>query len=173
MFALFGVISFSLFRVLAFRFHVNKSVYSFLLLMNGVLSFLQAILQTCFILSANRKRTHLDKNARSKHNKKGREHVTFLIMANIALWLIYSVTRSKYASILFKINATNFDLQNANDQIHSSFNFETIENAQSIKWIIINTISYPLLLYFHFHSSCCLSNIWKNCYTHRTLLDNI
>lgn len=150
-FALLGVISFSLFRILAFKYSSDRSLYTYLLLTSGVLSFLQAIMQTLFILDANRKKAP---SLLGLRNKKGREQVTFLVITNLTLWFLYSVTRSKYSNVLFKspkINAENSSQES--------------ENAQAIKWIIINTISYPLMLYFHFHSSCCLSSIWRKSYS--------
>lgn len=148
-FTLFGVVSFSLFRVLAFRYSDQKGLYLYLLFANGILSFFQAILQTMLILEANRKRS-------TYGSRKGRETISFLIILNLSIWLLYSVSRNKYANVLF-----------VNPQINvasESFNEQASQNAQAIKWIMINTVSYPLMLYFHFHSSCCLSFIWRNCY---------
>lgn len=149
-FALFGVISFSLFRILSFRYTPDKSLYTIFLFINGILSFIAAILQTVFILAANRKE---GVSLLGITNRKGREQVTFLIIINLALWFLYSVTRSKYANVLFK------------NPIVNPLQIQAMQNAQAIKWIIINTISYPLMLYFNFHCSCCLSHIWKKCYS--------
>ncbi len=152
-FALLGVFSFSLFRIFAFVYNHDKSLYIYILLANGILSFLQAILQTLLILDANRKKAP---SLLGLTKKAGREQITFLIIINWSIWFLYSVTRSKYSNVLYKSpklgNLTNL-------AIHE------IENAQAIKWIFINTISYPLMLYFHFHSSCCLSSIWSKAYT--------
>jgi hypothetical protein len=158
-FALFGVVSFSLFRILSFRYNSDKSLHSVFLLINGILSFVSAILQTVFILAANRKE---GVSKLGITNRKGREQVTFLIIINLAMWFLYSVTRSKYANVLFK-----------NPTVSDRAQFDSMQNAQAIKWIIINTISYPLMLYFNFHCSCCLSHIWKKCYSRAsTLLHN-
>ena len=149
-FALFGVLSFSLFRVLAFRYSDQKGIFIYFLFANGILSFFQAILQTMFILEANRKRS-------AYGSRNGREQISFLIILNLSIWLLYSVSRSKYANVLFvnpKININSI-----------AYHEQASQNAQAIKWIIINTISYPLMLYFHFHSSCCLSFIWGKCYS--------
>jgi hypothetical protein len=194
-FSLSGVLSFSVFRCLAFRFSTRSDVSSYFLLVNGIMSFAQSLLQTMLILEGLKRKS----NAR----KRGRELITFLIMTNISLWLFYSITRNKYANLLFKdthiefTNLSDFDVSEyldikkegsvftatvfdyykdyylgLSDQFYGSggggvgrLSFaNTNENAQALKWIIINTISYPLLLYFHFHSSCCLSDIWKECY---------
>jgi hypothetical protein len=206
-FALSGVLSFCVFRGLAFRFSLRRGVASYFLLVNGIISFLQSLMQTILILEGLRR-----KSTGSK--KPARQLIAFLIMTNISLWLFYSATRNKYANILFKdaqiqfVNMTNFDVSEYLDikrqgagsgsvfsaaesdyyrtyyarleeYSYTSFGGESSklgqgvgrlsfanpnENAQALKWIIINTISYPLLLYFHFHSSCCLSDIWKRCY---------
>ena len=192
-FALTGVLSFSVFRVLAFRFTVQKGVYSYFLLVNGVMSFIQGIMQTLFVLEGLKKRSS---TPFSLMKKKGREHITFLICVNISLWLFYSLTRNKYANILFKdshkfsnvsigdgpeylderrfgqivlydyMSRSNVSIGGGRRARLSFVNNN--ENAQALKWIIINTISYPLLLYYHFHSSCCLSDMWKECYTEET-----
>lgn len=110
--------------------------------------------------------------------KKGREQISFLIILNLCLWLLYTMTRNKYAFNLFQ------EVLNSNNGGNSEYMSEYVrvsgenslsvrsvsvttassDNAQAVKWIIINTITYPLLLYFHFHSSCCLSIMWKLCY---------
>ncbi len=160
-FALLGVISFSLFRILAFKYSSDKGLYSYMLLVSGILSFLQAILQTILILDANRK---VAPSLLGQMNKKGREQITFLIIINISIWFLYSVTRSKYANVLFKSPKMGE---------YANLSNQESENAQAIKWIIINTISYPLMLYFHFHSSCCLSSIWSKTYTAKKNLSHM
>ena len=208
-FGLFGMFSFSVFRILAFRFATVKSGYSYILLTNGVLSIFLSILQTVFILFGHKKRCLTGSELKEK---PGREQITFLIMANLSLWLLHTMTRSKYTNILFKNSTIDMittlpkferehDISLSPDLIKAAFMNETIsdrgrqqsafmtpipqlpnkrwllmkvirkvssaesrENAQAVKWIIINTISYPLLLYFHFHSSSCLSTMWKICY---------
>jgi hypothetical protein len=209
MFALLGVMSFSVFRILAFRFMVQKSVYSYLLLANAILSFIQGLVQTLFIMEGLKKKSNAEYGI---IKKIGREQITFLIVTNISLWLFYTVTRNKYTSILFKDSPQGIQNQSfskplyeseyldlrsnyiflnqsfSNDFQYSQFSNYLItnssglgrdlghirarisflsdnENAQAVKWIMINTISYPLLLYYHFHSSSCLSNMWKDCYS--------
>lgn len=176
-FSLFGVLSFGFFRILAFRFSPVKNVYAFLLLANGIISFAQGTLQTLLILEGLKKHCAIGSETKKK---KGREQVTFLIMVNLSLWLLYSMTRNKYANVLFKDPISSIEYLAASPQKHyANFSNAKIarevgqlsssstssENAQAIKWIMINTIIYPLLLYFHFHSSCCLSNMWKICYS--------
>lgn len=225
-FSLFGIFSFGIFRLLAFRFSPSRSIYNYLLLANAILSMIQSLIQTIFILFGNKKRST---NGLEQKKKPGREQITYLILANLSLWLLHTITRTKYANILFK--STNFEqpILNSNSSVvampndeqaiymmlsekgfHYNHNnnqsilksyFNSIvdfnyssgaayntynrqrpeerlkqqqkqysessgnENAQAIKWIIINTITYPLLLYYHFHSSFCLSNMWQSCFT--------
>lgn len=120
--------------------------------------------------------------------KRGREQIAFLIILNICLWLLYTVTRNKYAYNLFYevLNETGETSDYVSEYLRSqslanvtlyheipshyglsrAVTYSTVssDNAQAVKWIVINTITYPLLLYFHFHSSCCLSIMWKLCY---------
>lgn len=118
--------------------------------------------------------------------KKGREQMTFLIIVNISLWLLYTVTRNKFSNVLFKDWLSKDDslalldhlspeyvkaeydvvkVINPTSSSPSSAVMDSSESAQAVKWIIINTITYPLLLYFQFHSSCSLSLMWKICYS--------
>lgn len=110
--------------------------------------------------------------------KKGREQISFLIVANLCLWMLYTVTRDKYAYNLFQEAISETENSSyASDYLRAQrpavnasigrvivVSSASSDNAQAVKWIIINTVTYPLLLYFHFHSSCCLSIMWKVCY---------
>lgn len=177
-FALFGVLSFGVFRILAFRYSPTKGPYVVLLLINGILSFIQGLLQTVFILKGLKKRSTTGLELKQK---KGRDQITFLIIINLSLWLSYSVTRNKYANILFKdvlndkitppiytSEYVKYSYARQNFTTPQRPPFDSSENAQAVKWIIINTITYPLLLYFYFHSSYSLSIMWKICYSLET-----
>lgn len=189
LFALSGSLSFSVFRILAFRFAINYTVSTYFLLINGAISFVQSIAQTVFILNGLKKRIgkHEEESKFMLVKKRGREQITFLIMSNISLWLFYTITRNKFTNTLYKDSriVTNYthveDLApeyldsrrkkrqalatTTNLLFSDSFDFSyDYKNARAVKWIIINTISYPLLLFYHFHSSCCLSDMWKECY---------
>jgi hypothetical protein len=170
LFALFGVYSFAIIRLIAFRHYAEKGVYSYLLLINGFCSMIQSILQTLFILEGMKKSCT---TAADIKRKNAREQITFAITINLSLWLLYSLTRNKYATLLFKstntvgeaeLNAAAARSISYSKALSEESLVEIIENPQAIKWIFINTISYPLLLYYHFHSSCCLSHMWKHCY---------
>lgn len=49
-FALFGVLSFGVFRILSFRYDTSRSAFLYLFLINGILSFIQGLVQTVFII---------------------------------------------------------------------------------------------------------------------------
>ena len=49
-FALFGSLSFGFFRILSFRYTTVRSGFLYLFLINGILSFIQGLVQTVFIL---------------------------------------------------------------------------------------------------------------------------
>ncbi|KAI3383932.1 hypothetical protein SNEBB_006841 [Seison nebaliae] len=101
----------------------------------SIISIIQSILQTLFIIDGlNRAAT--DWYALSV--KPGRESATLLIIINLLLWF--------YGS--FK------------SQTNLSTPLQVIYFGKS-SWNLIKSITLPLSLFFRFHSSCALTEIWK------------
>lgn len=75
-------------------------------------------------------------------SKPGRAVVTFLLVCNLALWVV----------TLFEIRKTMVV------PFHQSF-------YGILPWNIILHLCVPLYIYFRFHSAICLSKIWYNAYT--------
>uniref|UniRef100_A0A183SNK6 Otopetrin 3 n=1 Tax=Schistocephalus solidus TaxID=70667 RepID=A0A183SNK6_SCHSO len=76
-------------------------------------------------------------------NKPGRTLLTFLLVLNLAMWVV-----------------NTFELKHAeNHQIHKKY-------YTGIAWKIITHLSLPLLIFFRFHSTVCLADIWSNAYNH-------
>ena len=74
--------------------------------------------------------------------KPGRGVVTFLVIANIGSWIFHSML------------SNNHKLQ-----------YRPANLFGKVPWIILLNLSLPLLLFFFFHSSVCLADIWHQAYT--------
>lgn len=107
-------------------------------LLAEVFSFIQTCLQTLFVLDAWTKRCH---NSEQVKHKPGRELITFLIIANMALWSINCLEKNRAE---FRTNHLNF--------------------YGPWAWTIITHISMPLAVFYRFHSTICLFEIWKTAY---------
>ncbi|CAB3410250.1 unnamed protein product [Caenorhabditis bovis] len=104
-----------------------------------VVRMMQVVVQSAFILTTSRLRC-LSKYA-MKH-KPGKEIITFLLVSNVTLFVFHTFEGMK-----------------------SSFGFSNKAGAQ------YNYIIYavgPLLVFYRFHSSACLAEIWKHTYSIKT-----
>lgn len=103
-----------------------------------VLSLLQTSLQTMFILNAWWRRT---KGAQQNRIKPGREIITFLLVANMAIWFINTLIKNR-----------------------ASFRQTHLNFFGIWAWTIITHVSMPLAIFYRFHSTICLFEIWKVTY---------
>ncbi|XP_053678028.1 proton channel OtopLc-like [Anopheles nili] len=101
----------------------------------------QTSLQTLFVVSSWWRRC---KGARQNRTKPGREIVTFLLVANLAAWMVNALVKS---SASFRPLIMGFYGVGA--------------------WAIIAHVSMPLAIFYRFHSTICLFEIWKNTYKAR------
>ena len=102
-----------------------------------IINILHGLMQTAFVMAG------LQLCAPTKEHrdqKPGRGVVTFLVIANLALW-IYKTFQVKELSMT---------------------NLEDVYGP--IAWPLILNVSLPLLLFYHFHSSVCLADIWYSAY---------
>jgi hypothetical protein len=106
---------------------------------SGCLSIIQSTLQVLFVYDGLRRQTTTTKLLR---RKPGREAVVFLLLLNLALWMLYS-----------------FEIQGGIYQVVAS-----IDPTKSNEWIFATTLCKPLAIYFRFHSTTCLYQIWKKSY---------
>ncbi|XP_067004725.2 proton channel OtopLc [Anabrus simplex] len=115
---------------------VRKNNY--LSLMTILLQVLQVLLQTPFIIDGLRRCS----NTRAlRHEKPGRELVTFLVVCNVALWV-----------------TETFEIK-SHDKIDDPY-----EIYGKVLWTIISHMTLPLTMFYRFHSSVCLADIWKSAY---------
>ncbi|XP_064629750.1 proton channel OtopLc-like isoform X2 [Lineus longissimus] len=136
--SLLGVLLFDAFCIL---FAVYDTViYSAVMgVLRPVISSVQSAAQTVFIFDGGHRFTNTTELCK---RKPGRELVIFMLMLNMCLWGMYTFQ----ARTLF------------ND--HS---FHSLYDKPS--WIIITHLTIPLSIFFRFHSTTCLYEIWKHGYT--------
>lgn len=104
----------------------------------AVAQILQVLIQTPFIIDGMRRCTN-SRNLRK--NKPGRELVMFLTIANVSLWIYYT----------FSVKTGE-----RGDLRYSFYGYTT--------WNILYHISQPLIMFYRFHSSVCLVDIWRHSY---------
>ncbi|XP_015117002.1 proton channel OtopLc [Diachasma alloeum] len=80
----------------------------------------------------------------SSNAKPGKELITFLIVMNIALWIVNSFEKSR-----------------------ADVRPEHLEFFGVWAWTIITHVSMPLAIFFRFHSAICMFEVWKSCYKYR------
>jgi len=107
-------------------------------LIASIVTLFQSTIQTLFILNG------LRRSAVTKSHevlKPGRQFVTFLIVSNTALWGINS----------FEI-------------LHAGSHPTAIDVFGFIPWSIITHVTVPLAIFYRYHSTVCLVDIWKDAY---------
>ncbi|XP_012162834.1 otopetrin-2 isoform X2 [Ceratitis capitata] len=103
-----------------------------------ILGLAETSLQTMFILHASHRRC---KGAKQARRKPGREIVTFLLIVNIAIWFINTLIKGR--AVFRETNLVFFGVWG---------------------WTIITHISMPLAIFYRFHSTICLFEVWKITY---------
>jgi surface polysaccharide O-acyltransferase-like enzyme len=96
------------------------------------------LLQLLFITDAQRRRISSE---RQNNDKPGRQVVTFLLIVNIALWFVYTFEVQKIEDSPVQRNFYGFGA-----------------------WAVIHRLLLPLCIFFRFHSTVILADIWKNSY---------
>jgi hypothetical protein len=107
-------------------------------LCSAMLSAIQSIVQ--FLMTISGLRRYPSKQ-RHLHDMPGRGTVTFLIVANVTVWICRTA--------LVKVVTVS----------------TMIDYYGTMAWLLIVNINLPLLLFFRFHSSVCLADIWHSAYT--------
>ncbi|CRK99967.1 CLUMA_CG013262, isoform A [Clunio marinus] len=98
----------------------------------------QVLIQTPWIIDALRRCSN---TIELRKKKPGRELVTFMTIANVSLWIYYT----------FSVRNTDID-----DERYEFFGY--------VLWSILNHVSLPLIMFYRFHASVCLVDIWKHSY---------
>uniref|UniRef100_A0A1B0DEM1 Otopetrin n=1 Tax=Phlebotomus papatasi TaxID=29031 RepID=A0A1B0DEM1_PHLPP len=113
----------------------NGSVLNICIILSQLV---QILIQTPFIIDGMRRCSN---SAANRKNKPGRELITFLTIANVSLWL--------YLTFSVKTAYTG-------DERYAFYGYTL--------WSILNHLSLPLIMFYRFHASVCLVDIWRHAY---------
>ncbi|XP_046395456.1 proton channel OtopLc-like [Ischnura elegans] len=111
---------------------------SYLSITNTILQVIQVLLQTPFIIDGLRRCSN---SLHFQRLKPGRELITFLVVCNVAMWFIET----------FEIKS-----QAVRDDRNEFYG--------SVLWTMLSHMTLPLTMFYRFHSSVCLVDIWKSAY---------
>ncbi|VEN40186.1 unnamed protein product [Callosobruchus maculatus] len=131
-----GMFIYSTFTIIGSQFTIQKS--TILVLVTALSSLLQTTCQTIFILDASRRSCVTPEQMRKK---PGRQIVTFLLVTNLAMWAINTLEKSRAESHPIQLHFYGL-----------------------WAWTIITHVSMPLAIFYRFHSTVCLCEIWKRAY---------
>lgn len=140
-----GVFLYFLFQILggyySLQSGMNGDPWRVLRLVTPIAALVQSSSQTILVLDAWRRRCGTPSQIR---RKPGRELVTFLLIANLALW---GINR----------------LKNNNAEFHPM----QMEFYGVWAWTVITHVSMPLVVCYRFQSTVCLYEIWLHVYKPR------
>ncbi|KAF4520832.1 hypothetical protein B566_EDAN007127 [Ephemera danica] len=131
-----GMFIYSTFTIIGGHFTIEKNTA--LVLITALASLVQTTCQTIFILDASRRSCS---TARQIRRKPGRQLVTFLLVANLAMWAVNTLEKSRAESHPIQLHFYGL-----------------------WAWTIITHVSMPLAIFYRFHSTVCLCEIWKRAY---------
>ncbi|RZC34629.1 uncharacterized protein BDFB_008366, partial [Asbolus verrucosus] len=137
----FGLFIYAVFSVIAGHLNAFTNESNLLVMITGILSVLQVILQLLFIADVSRRRVHLPEHDRSK---PGRQVVTFLLICNVTMWIIYTFEMQKVKANPVQLKFYGF-----------------------LAWAIVQRFTLPLCIFHRFHSAVTLAEIWKTSYKAR------
>ncbi|XP_022235947.1 otopetrin-2-like [Limulus polyphemus] len=135
-----GLYLFTMFNIIGGHFTMDQNTV--LVLLSALACLIQGTLQTIFILDASRRYC---RNSDQMRKKPGREMVTFLLVCNFAMWSINTLETRRADSNPVQMNFYGF-----------------------WAWTIITHVTTPLTIFFRFHSTVCLCDIWKRSYKVRS-----
>eukprot|EP00090_Calanus_glacialis_P046669 TRINITY_DN9275_c0_g1_i2.p1 TRINITY_DN9275_c0_g1~~TRINITY_DN9275_c0_g1_i2.p1 ORF type:complete len:884 (-),score=100.29 TRINITY_DN9275_c0_g1_i2:461-2989(-) len=133
-----GVFAYATFSIIAGCLGDYRKPPNLVVMVTGIISIVQVILQLLFIQDVARRRIH---SADQDRSKPGRQIVTFLLICNLAIWVIYTFEVQKVEESPVQIEFFGYQ-----------------------PWVIIQKLALPLCIFFRFHSTVALAEIWKNTY---------
>ena len=129
---------FELYSIIAVLNNGINGISEYLLLTVLFMTIIESTLQSVLIIDSLKKYTE-DENI--KKIKPGRSLITAMILIDVSLWLSETFSARKY-----------------------EMNKIELEYYNIVFWSIVNSISSPLAIFFHFHAGVCLSDKWKDLY---------
>lgn len=140
-----GVFIYSAFCIIGAFFQLEDHLLGFLA---SLATLIQTTLQTVFILDASSRFACTNDQVK---RKPGREVVTFLLVCNLAMWAINTLETNRADSHPIQISFYGGDWA----------------------WPIITHVSMPLAIFYRFHSTVCLCEIWKKSFKFKTQQHNL
>ncbi|KAJ3630790.1 hypothetical protein MTP99_011964 [Tenebrio molitor] len=141
-----GVFMYFLFQIIgAVLMGLNKGKGGIMRIITPLSALVQSSCQTVLVLDAWRRRCSTPSQMR---RKPGRQLVTFLLVANIALWMVNRLKNNRSVS-----HPNQMDFYGV------------------LAWNIITHVSMPLVVSYRFQSSVCFYEIWKHVYKMRQVSD--
>ncbi|KAK0177426.1 hypothetical protein PV328_001482 [Microctonus aethiopoides] len=131
-----GMFIYSTFTIIGGHFTLER--HTILVLVTALASVVQTTCQTIFILDSSRRSVLTPEQIR---RKPGREIVTFLLVTNLAMWAINTLEKSRAESHPVQLHFYGL-----------------------WAWTIITHVSMPLAIFYRFHSTVCLCEVWKKAY---------
>ena len=132
-----GIFAYSVFSMIAGAFASQETDEPpILVFINGLLSVVEVTMQMLFISDMSRRRVN---SIEQDREKPGRQSVTFLLITNLTLWLVYTFEMQKVEANPVQLNFYGF-----------------------LPWAIVQRISLPLCIFYRFHSAMVYAEIWKN-----------
>lgn len=131
-----GSFLYSTFTIISGHFTLKKE--TILVLITALVSLIETGCQTMFILNASRRSAATPEHTRKK---PGREIVTFLLVSNLAMWAINTLEKTRAESHPIQLNFYGL-----------------------WAWSILTHVAMPLAIFYRFHSTVCLCEIWKRSY---------
>lgn len=112
--------------------------WNFTSVVSHLLTVAQVVVQTIFLSDGLRRCSN---SRRHRFTKPGREMVTFLIICNVTIWVT---------------NTFNMEKHHLNQNVRLCFGDDA--------WVMVKHATFPLMLFYRFHASVCLADIWKSAY---------
>ncbi|XP_028967086.1 proton channel OtopLc [Galendromus occidentalis] len=134
----FGLYVYSVFGIVAGALLPKSHAPNLLLLLTSILTIVQVTLQSLFIADITCRTTYLPEHDRTK---PGRQAVAFLLIANMTLWIVYTFEMQKVEASPVQLGFYGF-----------------------LAWTFIIRSCLPLSIFYRFHSSVTLAEVWKNSY---------
>lgn len=132
-----GLCIFTMFSIIGAQF-ISQLQNTRLVLINAFACLIQSMFQSVFILDASKRKASTADQVR---RKPGREMVTFLLVCNFSMWAINTLETRR---------------SDSNPVQMSFYGFWA--------WTIITHVTVPLAIFYRFHSTVCLCEIWKGTY---------
>lgn len=136
--AAFGLYVYAMFGIIAGSLLPKDHIPNLLVMVTSILTIIQVTMQSLFIADITCRMTYLPEH---DHSKPGRQVITFLLIGNLTLWIIYTFEKQKVEASPVQLGFYGF-----------------------MAWTVIIRASLPLSIFYRFHSSVTFAEVWKNSY---------